>query len=395
MQDWEWVIGLNNGGTVPRYIEDDPRVHILNLDDDDPVHNRIGRLKRQCALQARGEIIVELDADDMLTEDALQEIEEAFENPDIHMAYSNSAEFEDGTWTPRVYSGHWGWVARKFEWHGHALVEMIAWPPSVQMMRRIEWAPNHVRAWRATSYFDIGGHDESMKNGDDHDLCCRLYVKYGAAGFRHIDKCLYLYRVHPKNSSRTNNAEVQATTDRNYLKYSRDMMIRWAKDNKLRMLDLGGRFNAWTGFETVDRFDADVTCDLNKRWPFADGSVGVIRASHIFEHLKDPIHVMNEAYRILAPGGWLLIEVPSTDGRGAFQDPTHRSFWNSNSIWYYTRESHARFIRPGYGGRFQVSRIVDYFPTDFEQQNNIVITQADLIALKAPYSDRPAGEVLI
>ena len=27
---------------------------------------------------------------------------------------------------------------------------------------------------------------------------------------------------------------------------------------------------------------------------------------------------------------------PSTDGRGAFQDPTHVSFYNENSFWYFT-----------------------------------------------------------
>ncbi len=29
--------------------------------------------------------------------------------------------------------------------------------------------------------------------------------------------------------------------------------------------------------------------------------------------------------------GWFLSQTPSTDGRGAFQDPTHVSMWNSNS----------------------------------------------------------------
>jgi O-antigen biosynthesis protein len=37
----------------------------------------------------------------------------------------------------------------------------------------------------------------------------------------------------------------------------------------------------------------------------------------------------------LVPGGWLLAATPSTDVRGAFQDPTNCSFWNvPNSFWY-------------------------------------------------------------
>jgi hypothetical protein len=45
---------------------------------------------------------------------------------------------------------------------------------------------------------------------------------------------------------------------------------------------------------------------------------------------------MNELYRVLADHGVAEIIVPSTDGPGAFQDPTHRSFWNRNSFRYYT-----------------------------------------------------------
>ena len=61
-------------------------------------------------------------------------------------------------------------------------------------------------------------------------------------------------------------------------------------------------------------------------------------------YFRNPIHTMQEAHRCLTPGGWFLTLPPSTDGRGAFQDPTHVSFWSSNSFWYYTRPEQARFI---------------------------------------------------
>jgi hypothetical protein len=44
---------------------------------------------------------------------------------------------------------------------------------------------------------------------------------------------------------------------------------------------------------------------------------------------------MNELWRVLGPGGTAEIAVPTTDGPGAFQDPTHVSFWNRRSFLYY------------------------------------------------------------
>ncbi|MFM6265385.1 MAG: methyltransferase domain-containing protein, partial [Dolichospermum sp.] len=71
---------------------------------------------------------------------------------------------------------------------------------------------------------------------------------------------------------------------------------------------------------------------------FPDHSVDFIKAYDIIEHLPNRIHTMNEIWRILKPGGIVDISVPSTDGRGAFQDPTHVSFWNINSFMYYCQE---------------------------------------------------------
>jgi len=392
--NWEWILVPNAGGVVPEIVLQDSRVSVFPVEDDDPEHNRIGRLKRHACSKASGSIYLELDADDILTSTALEEVERAFRDAGVAMVYSNHAEFQNGTWESRVYNEAFGWKARPVFYEGHELQETISWPPSPHMMRQIFWAPNHVRAWRAVAYNAMDGHDEALKTGDDHDLCCRTYIAYGARGIAHIDKCLYLYRLHPENSCTTNNEGVQRQTEQNYLKYSRAMALRWARDEGTQLLDLGGRLNAWEGFTTVDLHDAQVITDLNDPWPFADNSAGVIRASHVFEHLKDPVHAMNEAFRVLAPGGWLFLDVPSTDGRGAFQDPTHVSFWNQNSIWYYTRQEFARFV-PKFKGRFQDSRTVTFFPSDFERAHNIPILQSDLIAVKGYYSKRPVGAVMI
>lgn len=393
-KDWEWVILLNGEGlkTDMLFIDIDDRIKIYNSKQT----GNIGALKKEVCLKCSGEILVELDFDDILTDNCLQEINDAFQDEKIQMAYSNCAEFEDKTWNPNIYSEYYGWRTRPFTYNGHDFVQMVSWAPSAQMMRRVEWAPNHVRSWRTSSYIEMGGHDEKLQVGDDHDLCCRYYLKYGEQGIKHIDKCLYLYRVHPNNNVKRLNSEIQHQTDQNYLKYSRDMAKRWADDNNLQCIDLGGRFDCPEGFKSVDRMDADFIFDLNEKWELPDNSVGVLRASHIFEHLNNPIHTMNEAFRVLAPGGFLFVDVPSTDGRGAFQDPTHKTtFWNENSFWYYTNKFYAKYISPEYTGRFQLSRICTWFPSEFMRQHDVKVVQADLICLKEPYSERPVGEVLI
>jgi SAM-dependent methyltransferase len=120
----------------------------------------------------------------------------------------------------------------------------------------------------------------------------------------------------------------------------------WCRERGLRVIDLGGAIGAPPGYETYDRQNADIVGDLNDDWRLDDDSVGLLRAHDVIEHLRDPIHTMNEAFRVLAPGGIFDILVPSTDGRGAWCDPTHVSFWNIRSFRYYTEPEMRQYLEP-------------------------------------------------
>jgi hypothetical protein len=115
------------------------------------------------------------------------------------------------------------------------------------------------------------------------------------------------------------------------------------------------------GFVNVGTFagPAVEAVDLSRTWPWEDSSVDHVRAWDVVEHLADKIFTMNELWRILKPGATVEICVPTTEGTGAFQDPTHRSYWNRRSFLYYEddnpyRERHAR--RYGIQARFRVLR---------------------------------------
>ncbi len=66
----------------------------------------------------------------------------------------------------------------------------------------------------------------------------------------------------------------------------------------------------------------------------------------------------------------LLSQTPSTDGRGAFQDPTHISFSNSNAFWDYTRADQNCFIDCPV--RFQATRLKNFFPSEWHREHQIV-----------------------
>jgi SAM-dependent methyltransferase len=129
-------------------------------------------------------------------------------------------------------------------------------------------------------------------------------------------------------------------------------------------LNLGCSDQLYAGFIGVDRWTPPWAtpenfqqADLRHSWPWADGSVDRIRCADIIEHLPDKIHTMNEIHRVLKPGGTVEIVVPTTEGRGAWQDPTHCSYWNRNSFFYHEAGNpHYERFHEAYGirGAFRI-----------------------------------------
>jgi len=363
--NWEWVIVPNNGATIDFQ---DERINIVR---SSTVGN-IGKLKSFACANCTGDALLEVDHDDELTPDCLEEIAAAFRDDEVDFAFSNWCDVKPD-YSSRTYDTVYGWQVRPEKYKDHTLQSMVSFPADPRSCSKIWYCPNHIRCWRSSFYRAVGGHDASLDILDDHDLVCRTYIK--ARGIKHVDKCLYLYHLHDNNTCYgEKNAKIQTMTLELHDKYIYPMVERWSEINKLRKINLN---DGMENLEHYENYNVSERCFESAKWPFEDGSVGVFRAHDCLSLMRNPIHVMKEIYRCLVPNGWLLSLTPSTDGRGAFQDPRHVTYWNSNSFWYYTNRHQARFI--GTPVKFQLNRVKTFFPSDWHKEHNISYVKADLV----------------
>lgn len=91
----------------------------------------------------------------------------------------------------------------------------------------------------------------------------------------------------------------------------------------------------------------DVVHDLNVvPWPFPADSFDEVVAIHVVEHLQSLLTFMDEAHRVLRPGGALYLETPEAGGDWdlTHADPTHvRCYRRHTFINYFTRSEAPKF----------------------------------------------------
>jgi SAM-dependent methyltransferase len=90
-------------------------------------------------------------------------------------------------------------------------------------------------------------------------------------------------------------------------------------------LNLGSGNRPLEGYVNVDVRDrpgVDVIADAIAL-PFEDHVAAEVQASSLLEHFRDPYAVLDEAYRVLAADGVLVVRVPSPWSQAGLLDPTH------------------------------------------------------------------------
>lgn len=377
---WEWVIVPNGGvtiGDIPAEIQADKRVRIIPTD-----RTGIGALKSFACYQCSGDVYVELDHDDILASNAAEELLNAYVKAPDGFYYSDfinlKADGQCETFKPKF-----GWESYRCEVDGQRYTACRAFEPSARSLCQIFYAPNHIRAWSKKAYFAVKGHDTSLTVGDDHDLVCRTYLN--GTRFVWIQKPIYIYRRYSGNSFVEFNKDIQSQQQATMNKYLHALVRVECKRKKLRMLDVGRKSRCEDGWESCDIVAANHTIDEK----YTNGSIGCIRAFDFFQRVPSEfiVRVMNKFYDLLVPGGWIISATPSVDdgsggpGRGAFQDPSHRSWWSENNFLYFTNQRFAMLL-DGYCGRFQQVRLWTTYPSDWHKQHVVPYVYSDLCALK-------------
>jgi predicted SAM-dependent methyltransferase len=148
-------------------------------------------------------------------------------------------------------------------------------------------------------------------------------------------------------------------------------------------LNLGSGKRKLKDFINIDNraeCNPDVICDLSEGIPYEDNTVDEVVAIDFIEHLErqDVLKFMDEVYRVLKPGGKFFHRTPSEEGRGAWQDPMHKSAWNINTWKHY-------FTDPAYRdlyGTVPNFKILQLFDDWTDKENKVLHTHCLYEAIK-------------
>jgi len=110
--------------------------------------------------------------------------------------------------------------------------------------------------------------------------------------------------------------------------YKKKLVLDLGCGNKKRKGTIGVDFNP--------RVKGDIKHNLNEfPYPFDDDTVDKVYIDNCIEHLDNPLRVMEEIHRMLKKGGEVEVIVPYFRSPYAFHDPTHKTFYTTESFSYY------------------------------------------------------------
>jgi SAM-dependent methyltransferase len=119
---------------------------------------------------------------------------------------------------------------------------------------------------------------------------------------------------------------------------SRVLEVGCGSGELLRSLGGVARFAAGVDLNAaglgIARGRAAVACARAEELPFGGGAFDVVVAQHLIEHLPEPGPALREWWRVLRPGGRLVLITPNADypDPAHFEDPTHVNLFAPASL---------------------------------------------------------------
>ena len=218
--NWEWVLmnDSTDGGRTLKIAEDiaknDPRVKVYDLREKSG--GCIGEVKWRACAMARGYIVAELDHDDLLAENCAMDLHNAAQaHPECGFFYGDTAEvneeWENNKYEPGFALGYGNY--RDEEYKGKMLSPANQQNINPKTIRHIVGVPNHIRAWRRTTYFEIGGHNRSLTVVDDYELIVRTFLNTIMCKIPKLSYIQFLYNnAGGRNTHDLSRADIQRRT---------------------------------------------------------------------------------------------------------------------------------------------------------------------------------------
>jgi SAM-dependent methyltransferase len=131
-------------------------------------------------------------------------------------------------------------------------------------------------------------------------------------------------------------------------------LCRRKREGRPAVIDLGCGVRKTEGAFGVDSVrlpGVDLVHDLKSRpYPLPDDCADEVVLNHVLEHFAKPLPIMEEVWRVTRAGGQVLVRTPHYSGPYAWNDPTHRRAFTSQSFHYFGENGYSYYTR----ARFRV-----------------------------------------
>lgn len=116
----------------------------------------------------------------------------------------------------------------------------------------------------------------------------------------------------------------------------------------------------WVNIDSAPLPGVDLVCDLDRvrerGIELPDDTVDSFLLSHVLEHLRDPLGLMQELWRLAMPGAIATVRVPHGASDDAWEDPTHVRPYFASSFGYFAQPTYWR-ADYGYRGDWQPDKV--------------------------------------